>query len=508
MAGIGKRIVLNTLTGYFAFFMSVIILYLLTPFILSHVGKDAFGLWSLIFSLLSFFELLDFGFYTGVVKYVAQCKATDDQTRCNKILSTTLYVYILLASIGLTGLFVIGAFFNDFFSIPNDLQHTALVLLALLAARSIVICLPLAIFRGLLFGEQYIYIINLTSTFMTALYALSAWYLLGEGYGIVTLGVLNLLSVIIEYGFYITISFYLVKGLRISRSLADFSIFRELLSFTSMQFMANLSVMVVSQSAPMIVKYFFSLAAVSLYAIALRLSSYIFRFVRQMTVVLTPIIAHQHATKNYDEIRRIMIQGTKYALVPATIFLISGWIFSHELIVFWVGEDFAFSAVLLNIMLITMWTSTTQTVSVDIIAMSEHQHLLGRNFAISISVFLISSFILIHPLGMAGVAVANFCSGIAGIFLWARTVCKFYDIPYLNYIKKSILPSVAAGVLQALITLGLKELQPPRNIFDIILLSIPGTLGFAVTFWFMFMDGHEKAWFKHKFNIKLFSRSV
>jgi O-antigen/teichoic acid export membrane protein len=507
MAGIGKRIVLNTLTGYFAFFMSVVILYLLTPYILSHVGKDAFGLWSLIFSLLSFFELLDFGFYTGVVKYVAQCKATDDQNRCNKILSTTLYVYIFLASIGLTGLFVIGVFFNNFFSIPNDLHHTALILLALLATRSIIICLPLAIFRGLLFGEQYIYIINLTSTFMTALYALSAWYLLGEGYGIVTLGVLNLLSVIFEYGFYITISFYLVKGLRISKSLADFSIFRELLSFTSMQFMANLSVMVVSQSAPMIVQYYFSLAAVSLYAIALRLSSYIFRFVKQMTVVLTPIIAHQHTTKNYDEIRRIMIQGTKYALVPATIFLVSGWIFSHELIVFWVGEEFAFSAVLLNIMLITMWTSTTQTISVDIIAMSEHQHLLGRNFAISITVFLICSFILVHPFGMAGVAAANFCSAIAGIFLWARTVCKFYDISYIHYIKKSILPSVAAGIVQAAITLGLKDLYSPGNIFDIILLSVPGSLAFLIMYWSFFMDSIEKKWFKTKFRVQLFRRA-
>ena len=491
-----KRIFLNTFSGYINFVLSAFVLYLLTPYILKHLGVSVFGLWSLIFSVMGFFELIDLGFYTGVIKFVSQSKAYNDQERCNRILSTTFCVYISLAFIGCFILGVFATYFNEFFDIPADLHTTAINLLILLALRSILIGLPLAVFRGLLFGEQYIYIINFTSVFITMSYVLSAWYLLSLGYSIITLGVLNLLSVMIEYLVYVILSFVLVPGLKISFKLADLTIFKELFSFSMMQFVANISNVVMAQSAPILVKLFFTLETVTLYAITLRIINYIYRFTKQYTGVLTPIIAHLHVTEHHEKIRSIFINGTKYALVPSTLFLVLGLVFSHDFISLWVGKEYLYAATLLTIMLLTMWVSTIQIIAIDVIAMSKSQHLLGRYFSLSLLIYIITSVILTYVFGILGVAFGILFTSVSGIFLWVRTVCVKYEISYLTFIKKSIMPLFVVGGLELLITSCLRSFFTPTHMITILFLALPGVLIFLVMFWMFFIDNEEKEMIK------------
>jgi O-antigen/teichoic acid export membrane protein len=496
MSIVVKRVFLNTFSGYINFFFSALVLYLLTPYILEHVGSTVFGLWSLIFSVIGFFQLLDMGFYSGVVKFVAQSKAHNNQNKCNRILSTTFFVYLFLSLIGCIGLTIVGYFFNDFFNIPPDLSTTAYILLILLSLRYIVIALPLAIFTGLLVGELYNYVINFTSVILTVLYSIAAWYFLAQGYSIITLGVLNLISVILEYTVYIIISFWLFPWLRLSLKLADFSQFRELLSFTSMQFVANLSGVVIAQAGPIIVKLFYSLEEVALYAIALRVLNYVYRFVKQFTGVLTPIIAHYHATKENDKIVAIFLNCTKYALVPATLFLVGGLVFSYDIIDIWIGDQFSYTAYLMIIMLITMWLSTIQIISVDIIAMSQMQHLLGKYFSYTIVIYLVACIVLTYFVGVSGVAYGSVVTALIGLFFWIRDVCHFCNVSYATFIKSTVVPVVIAGALDFVITYFIRFSITPHNMIMVFVLGIPGALAFLVLFWFLFLEPSEKGLIK------------
>ena len=74
-------ILLNTLTNYLRFGITAVVFFLLTPYIIDRIGTEDFGLWSLVFSILGLFGLMDFGFTTGAVKYVAECKGSGDDER-------------------------------------------------------------------------------------------------------------------------------------------------------------------------------------------------------------------------------------------------------------------------------------------------------------------------------------------------------------------------------------------------------------------------------------------
>lgn len=56
---------LNTLTGL-----------LYTPYMLRCLGQNEYGLYSLVASVIAYLTLLDFGFGSAIVRYIAKIRAT------------------------------------------------------------------------------------------------------------------------------------------------------------------------------------------------------------------------------------------------------------------------------------------------------------------------------------------------------------------------------------------------------------------------------------------------
>jgi len=69
------RWVLNIASNYLRVIVGIAVMFLLIPFIVSRLGMDLFGLWSLIFAVVGLFGLLDLGFATAAMKYVAELTA-------------------------------------------------------------------------------------------------------------------------------------------------------------------------------------------------------------------------------------------------------------------------------------------------------------------------------------------------------------------------------------------------------------------------------------------------
>ena len=62
-----KKIFGNAMSGYASMFLKIATFIVLTPYIVHTIGVDNFGLYTLAFSTLGLFSLLDLGFQTGTV---------------------------------------------------------------------------------------------------------------------------------------------------------------------------------------------------------------------------------------------------------------------------------------------------------------------------------------------------------------------------------------------------------------------------------------------------------
>lgn len=88
------RWIINITTSYLRFVVAIVVVFFLTPFIVSKIGIDQFGLWSLIFSVVALFGLMDLGFATAANKYMGEFAGSGDHTGRNQVLATLLAVYI------------------------------------------------------------------------------------------------------------------------------------------------------------------------------------------------------------------------------------------------------------------------------------------------------------------------------------------------------------------------------------------------------------------------------
>jgi hypothetical protein len=88
----------NLSTRYLVLIAELVIGMLMLPFNLAHLGASQYGLWMLVGSITVHFSLLDMGYGSATVKFIAQYRAHRDARALNEIASTLFYIF---AGVGL-----------------------------------------------------------------------------------------------------------------------------------------------------------------------------------------------------------------------------------------------------------------------------------------------------------------------------------------------------------------------------------------------------------------------
>src|SRR5215467_8294867 len=72
------QILKNVSSSWFSLGVNVVTGFILSPFIVHHLGDEAFGLWILIFSVTGYYGLFDLGIRSSIVRYVAKYSANGE----------------------------------------------------------------------------------------------------------------------------------------------------------------------------------------------------------------------------------------------------------------------------------------------------------------------------------------------------------------------------------------------------------------------------------------------
>lgn len=479
------------------FLISLIVVIFLTPLLIHYVGETDFGLWNLVISVLGFFELLDLGFGNAVIKYVALYRGMNSPDRRNRALSTIAYVLLMMGAIGALLIALISTVFTDWLDIPPDLQNKTLALLWIIGLRSIILGIPLGLYKGILFGEQKIFIMHAISAFYQILYGVGVVLFLKADYGIVTVGWLTLIAFLLESLTYAVFAYHYWADLKISWRLVNWNEFKEIAKFSGAQFLAGFTSLVVLRSDPFIVKLFFPLAMVGIYAIALRIFAYAFILIKQFLSVLTPYIAAAKGSGETSKIHYVFVHVPKYAMFPCSVLAVAGSCFAYPLITLWVGEAYAPAAPVLVILLFAFFLNVPMVVASDILAMTGLHALMARYNTIGALVNISFSFLLAAPLGINGIAMGTVIGTLTGFFTGIRKVCQLYHVSYWRYCVSVYFPGVVAGGIQWLVSYWITSSISINSIWILIVAATPGVLVNATIYWF-FLESEEKEWIIHK----------
>ncbi len=129
--------------------------FMIPPFVLAHVGLEAYGVWATVFVLVSYLGVSTFGIANVYVKYVAEYSARGDYSRANGILSTGVIMTTTVSAAMFAVVYLLWPQIADFMNIEGSLRDEARSVV-LMVVGVFLTSIALSVFNTTLKGRQRI----------------------------------------------------------------------------------------------------------------------------------------------------------------------------------------------------------------------------------------------------------------------------------------------------------------------------------------------------------------
>jgi O-antigen/teichoic acid export membrane protein len=476
---IRSRVLRNTVSNYIGKVLTLGIFFFLTPFILHQLGPNTFGLWTLIGSVVGYGALLDFGIASSVTKYVAEYRARNEVANAQSLVTTTLWLYVLLGSAAVALSQVFAPFFPALFNIPPDQRATAIGLVALMGINvglSIPCTTPIAVIRGL----QRFDIANLISTTATLASAIGTVAVLLLGGGVHAMVELNILILLLTQIPSIWVINRIAPELRFGRGRASRKLVRSVITYSWSIFVIQASGRIHTQTDEIVIGAFLLISAVTPYAIARKLSEVAQTLTDQFLKVLLPLASELHASN--DELRLRLLYTTSTRLTLAIFLPIAATmtVLARAVLTAWVGAEYGDYSNLVIILMLASLIDTSQWPAGSILSgMARHRYLAIISIG-SALVNLALSLLLVRPLGVTGVAIGTLIPTVIECFgLIMPYTLRTLRVSWREAISEIFVPTLAPLIPMAIVLYGLREVAAPASLVALMAVALVGLIVYA-----------------------------
>ena len=333
------RFVTNVIWNWTGMLSSLGAAFLLTPYMLHKLGDQRYGMWSLAYSLIDYCWLLEMGFRSATLNFVAFHHAKSDQETLNSVISTSLVYFtgvgllVGVLSVALAPLIL------TFFQVPPELQqefHSLLVLIGISWGIGAVFL----VFQAALEGLQRFDIINRVAV-GTNFLRVCAWAVaLATGHGTLAMVGVFIFVQLGSYFFHIWFLKRILTGLRISWDYFSAAWLRKLSGYGVHAFLATASHQTLTQTPPLVIGHFMPVAFVGYYNVANRLiTTTISEFVNRVGYVSAPKTAELAAKDDLTGVGQLTLYANRYCLLLILPLCILLGVFGQDMLSLWIGAD-------------------------------------------------------------------------------------------------------------------------------------------------------------------------
>jgi O-antigen/teichoic acid export membrane protein len=426
-----QRIIHSTIAATAARGLNLLVGFISVPLAVGYLGRDRYGVWITISSLLAFLSFTDFGLGSSLLNAVADANGRNDRHQAQRYVSSAFW---LLAVMGIV-LWVAFAGSSHWIAAqlfsgngPSSLLSEASPAV-FIAITIFFLNFPLNLFAYVLSAHQENAIVNITAMITAAANLVAIVVVVACKAGLIWLVlsysgcglVVSLICSIWLFG-------YSKPWLKPSIQAVDWTVMRNLLG-TGWKFLAvSFFWMINSQTDNLIISHFLGPGAVTPYSIAFRLFSYTVVFQSFAVFALWPAYTEARARNDVAWIRRAFRANVFFSFISSAPFAILFIVFGQRIIRLWAGEDAVPQFQLLVWMAI--WNLMLATLNAGTCLLKAFGRLSGMTIYGSITavVNIALSIILVQHWGVVGVVFASIVSvalfSYLPVFLEARVALE------------------------------------------------------------------------------------
>ena len=483
----------NTLSNGGAIVAKVAINFLLTPFLILHLGKELYGVWILLisFSVSGTLSLLSLGVQSALIKFVAEYHALRKQKELNEVISSTLLVYTLMGAFGAIGLVVFShLWFTHLFVIPAAHQHIARLMLYLMAIQ-VLFELPSLCFDGILAGVQRYDILAAMDVGKTALLAGLFAAALLSGKSVLFLSVITL---------FVTLAYSLGLILFANRELPEWRLTSkfdrkqvfDVVDMTKDLFILRLNGIIYNNMDKMIIAAVLTSTAITDYDIGNRIHSMALMVLGLAGTVVIPATSAAQARSEHDRIRMLFLKGTKYTLAMTLPVICALFVLAASMIRFWISPQYVGAALYARLFLayLLFWVMTG--VGWNMLIGVRETKAIVRIQIVSVAINLALSIILIRFIGIKGVIIATIIGNLVAFVPYMRLMVRSFDVTLRQLLSEVIFTTYPQALASTGFLVLLTYFWSPGSIVGVAMQAIASVAVYGTLFVFTGMHRGER----------------
>lgn len=416
-----KLLIKNSIYNLLGLGLPLLVAIYAIPVLIQQLGVDQFGILTMIWAIVSYFGLFDFGLGRALTQKLSFYIGSNQSDRISPLVVTTI-VFLSITGVLAGVILLLSA--PLFYKIETKVSES--LLFSTLSAMSIAMpaVILTACFRGILesLGKfKIINIIRLPTGIFTFVGPLASIYFFGPEISsvawVLVIGrYISLLAHIIYANKYIKLNYYFNNI-----SMTELNL---LLRLGGWMTISNIVSPLMSYIDRFLIGASISTASVSYYVTPQELLTKLAIIPTSVTSVLFPSLAEniENKTKKYQLYYKSIL-GIVFIVLPLTIII---FLFSKEILTLWINEDFSNNSFeILQILSVGMLFTCVAQVPFTLIQSQGYAQYTAKLHLIEFPIYVLLIFIAAESWGAVGVAVA-----------WSLR--NFIDTILLFYLERKI----------------------------------------------------------------------
>ncbi len=497
------KVIRNTIFNYMGGLWSLLVTLLLTPYAVSKLGVERFGVWSLILVIVSYFGLLDIGTGPAFVKYVSEHKTKGEEDAINEVVTTGFVFFTLLAIVVLVPFRLWGGSLLNLLRIPSALLEEARFVLLV---ATITLCLSnvFSVFEALILGLQRMEATN-AIIIITSLPRIGGTIMVLQlGYGLKGL-ILNEAAVsLISALLLLIFSFRLLPTLQLRPIFFKLQSLRRLLGYGLKVEVSKLAELASTQADKLLLGYFLGVRPVAFYELGYKIVYTGKILPRILTSAIMPAASQLATEEDMGALRELYYRASKYLALasgPITAFLISS---APLVMTTWIGPGYQASALVIQSLALGHLVHLLTGVGTMIVRGVGKPEVETRYTLLLLVMNTVLSVTLIAKIGFAGALIATPLSLIVSSSYFILSFHRLLPIPLPRFLAQAYMKPLLGSFLLALPLfllnwLSYPGLQRQHSLVGLAVLTLEGLLflaGYLLFIWKTnYLDPFDKSIF-------------
>ena len=486
----------GVILSYLSMGVNTVISIIYTPIMLRLLGQSEYGLYQLVFSVVSYLGLLSFGFGSAYMRFYARYKVQNDAEGIARLngMFITVFIGIALLAILAGSVLVMNVQLIFKQSLTTEEIQTAKVLMALMVFN-VAVTFPASVFDSIVTSQEQYFFQRLVNMLRTLLNPFLCLPLLIMGFGSISL---VLVTTTLTLASFMINMWFCFKKLHTRFIFGHFDgpLFKEIGVFSFYIFLNQIIDQVNWSVDKFILGMITGTVGVAVYSLAAQLNTYYLNFSTSVSTVFIPRVNRIVAESNDNQVLTEIF--TKVGRIQFILLglIIEGYVFlGQPFIELWGGEGYGTSYYVGLWLMIPVTIPLIQNLGIEIQRaknMHKFRSIIYILIAIGNMCISIPLCKIYGPIGCAIGTAASLLLGNGLIMNWYYQAKVGLDIHHfwckiLKFIPALIVPGIAGYFMMRY---AVVHSYGTLAIWGIIFVVV-----YSISMWFIGLNAYEKALF-------------